>query len=130
MNKKWLLKIGAPALALTLVTACANDDEENPPPEENNNTPVEDEAPLTDDNAPADEIEEEMNDITGDEGNDGLGNNEDQDGANLTDDEGNAGNDGNGTNGEDDMTNGENGENNQGEDNGLIEENNDEEENK
>jgi hypothetical protein len=44
MKKHWLIKLGAPALALSLVTACGNDEEQNPPPEED--APIEEEAPL------------------------------------------------------------------------------------
>ncbi|MDC3416710.1 hypothetical protein [Aquibacillus salsiterrae] len=49
MDKKWLIKLGAPALAVSLITGCASndDDEQNPPPEE----------------TPADEIQDEMNDV-------------------------------------------------------------------
>src|SRR5699024_11682424 len=42
-NNKWLLKIGAPILALTLVSACGTTNNDN-------NDPVEDETPIEEDN--------------------------------------------------------------------------------
>src|SRR5690625_5008393 len=42
-NNKWLLKIGAPILALTLVSACGTTNNDN-------NEPVEDETPIEEDN--------------------------------------------------------------------------------
>src|SRR5699024_1495016 len=42
-NNKWLLKVGAPILALTLVSACGTTNNDN-------NDPVEDETPIEEDN--------------------------------------------------------------------------------
>ncbi|RKQ34351.1 hypothetical protein [Oceanobacillus halophilus] len=86
MNKKYLFKLGAPILALSLVAACGNDDDPDPIEDD---APVEDEAPdgengdteapLTDeDEAPLNQEDDNGNEnIMEDDGENGADNNGD-----------------------------------------------------
>jgi penicillin-binding protein 1A len=76
MNKKLLLKLGIPFVALTIIAGCGTDD---------GNDPVDEEAPLMedDDGAPLNP-DEDNGDMNGDNGQDDGG--DEQDGGEMTDD--------------------------------------------
>lgn len=106
MQRKWLIKIGASILALSLVAACGTDDQEDPVGE--------DEAPLNQEEDNPDMNGENQDDPQLD--NDGNGTNEDGTDANQ---------DGNG-NGDNGMNQDQNGDTNtnETENNGVNEEDN------
>lgn len=70
MKKNFLIKFGAPVLALSLVTACGTDDNEDP---------VNEEAPLIqeDDNGEQNEMEENNNGDMNENDNGGMNGNDD-----------------------------------------------------
>lgn len=97
MTKKYLIKLGAPILALSLVAACGNNNDEDPiddnaPVEDENpvdeapaEDPMDDEAPLTDENeAPLNQEDDNGNDNPAEDN--GLDNQNDDPNLNKDDD--------------------------------------------